>query len=267
MANNTYRFIFDTKVPTLLVDGFSVLAINDDPPTRTLGSFILARSDKRKVNSAFYTERHILITCNLTQNSRALFDAQFDVLMGLLEGLEKVLIIPQGNGLRQYTATLAGIRITEAAGGYSEFILDFLCSDNYGYDLNFTQLLAASGRTLYNYTDNFNLQGSAPYQVPIIKVTISAVTNGSASIMLTNPGTNQTIVINRTWAAGDLLIVDSQNKSVQVNGVDVDYTGAIPEWSSNNLTGNGNTIGYLNYQDGFLTRTMSIFVYYYKRWK
>lgn len=251
------------------VNGLSILSIDPyAPPTRTLGSWILSRADKRKINSSFTTERHIAIQCAISQNSRNLLDAAWDNVMSLIQVVEKTLIIPWGDSprKRQFTVSLNGYNVDEKGGGYIKFTLDYVCSDNFGYDPALTQLIAVSSRTLYNYTDNFQVQGSAPWQAPVIKITLSAVTAATgATITLKNPATGVAVAVTRTWLAGDLLTVDCQNKSVQVNGADVDFTGGIPEWQTG-IPPNFTQLGYLNYQDNFGTRTMSNFTYYFRRW-
>lgn len=255
-----YEVMFDTYLLTQ-VSGLSILGVTVHPlPRRQLSSFPLARTDRRKTNSAFFTDRRISIRCNIVQNSRALLDTRLDELKALLQAIEGQLIVPYGNSRRQFTATLDDIRILDSEGGWLDMSLEFLCSDNFGYDLNFTQLVAAGGRTLYNYTDSFNVEGSARWQAPIIKITISAVTGGTnEDFIIRNPATDQTLTVNRTWAAGDLLTVDAQNTTVQVNGTDVNFSGSIPLWRNKG-------VGYIQTTDGFLTRTKSIFMYYYKRW-
>lgn len=259
MGLTKYEVTFDNNLLTQ-VTGLSILGVNlNTPPSRTLGNFLLARSDKRKINSAFYTERHIMVDCVLTRDTRASLDTQVDVLNNLIQGVEKTLVVPQDSWTRQFTSTLNEFVINESSGGYMSFTLDFICSDSYGYDLAYTSLLQVSGRTLYNYTDSFTVGGSAYWQVPIIKITFTALTGGSnASVVVKNPATGQATTVSRTWAAGDILTIDSQNKTVQVNAADVDFTGAIPEWRTGT--------GYIQVYDQFLTRTKTEFVYYFKRW-
>ena len=254
-----YEVMLDSRLLTS-VSGLSILDIKHYiPGQRTLSQFILARMDRRKINSAFFTERHIFIRCCIQATTRAQRDDQFDSLMAIIQGLEKTLIVPSGSSKRAFTVTYDEITINEDVGSYIEFTLDFICSDNFGYDLNFTQLISDTGRTLYNYTDSFTIDGSAYWQAPIIKLTFSAITGGAnATVKVVNPATGQTCQIMRTWAAGNMLVVDSQNKTVQVNGTDVEFTGAVPEW--------GLGPGYLQTQDTFTTRTMQNFSYYYRRW-
>lgn len=252
---------FDDNLLTQ-VNGLSILAVSHFKlPNITLANFLLSRTDRRKINNAQFTEKHVGVRCYLSQNSRELLDVRLDDLKALLQEIERPLYVPHGTARRVYTATLNDLLFPddEINGSTTEFTLDFILSDVYGYDPAFTQLVYAAGRTLYNYTDNFIIGGSAKWQVPIIKVTFTALTGGAnADVTVTNPATRQSIIINRTWLAGDVLEIDAQNQTVKVNNAEVEYSGSIPEWKRG--------VGYVQVQDQFLTRTKTMFMYNFRRW-
>lgn len=50
-------------------------------------------------------------------------------------------------------------------------------------------------------------------------------------ITITNGTTSQAITITQTFAKNDVLEVDCDNKTVKVNGTEVDYTGVFPIFS------------------------------------
>lgn len=259
MSQINYSAIFD-NVDLTTVNGLTVLATNPYlPAKRKINISELAQSDKSKTSSAFFTDRKINIRVGIQRDNRAQLEASIDSLMSILQGQEKQLVLAQSGTQRTYTATYSDYSVNIHGGAYCELDLLFATSAHFGYDTTLTQLVYAAGATLYNRTDSFTVGGSAYYQTPIIKVTISAVTGGTTSdVILKNPANGQAVTVNRTWVAGDLLVVDSQNKTVTVNGSNVDFSGAIPEWRLG--------VGYLQYTDGFLTRTVTIYAYYYKRW-
>lgn len=244
------------------ISGLTVLRTNPYIfAKRTLDINQIARSNAAKVNTGFYTDRQIAVRVNMSQNTRALLEQSIDSLAGILQGLEKDLILPQSGTLRRYTATYADSVVKEDGGSYIEMDLIFATSDHYGYSLQYEKLLDATARTLYNYTDSFTVNGSADTQVPVITAFISAFTGATNNtVTIKNAATTQAIAVNRAWVAGDRLVVDVSNKSVQVNNADANYTGAFPEFA-----GNGTT-GYLNYQDDFKTRTLALSAYYYRRY-
>ena len=77
---------------------------------------------------------------------------------------------------------------------------------------------------------------------------VSLIQNTSASITIGNAGNGQAVTVTRVWAAADILVVDCLNKTVQVNGADVNFSGAFPEFPR---IRNPDLPGYLYYPDLF----------------
>ena len=99
--------------------------------------------------------------------------------------------------------------------------------------------------------------GNAPEQYPVITITLTAVTGGSAaSIFVGNNGTGQQLTITRTWSASDVLVIDTFNRTVKVNNVEVDFGGHSPLFAPG--------AGTLGYVDTFTTRTFTISAVYAK---
>lgn len=260
MAYINYPVTFDGNDLAKLVSGLTVLAVNSYlMPKRGITINDLSRSDKSKHTNAFYKSKDITVSIGISRDTRANAEASLDTLFTYIQGLEKQLVINEGGAGRSYTATYSDYVLKVGGGSYIELDLIFTTTDRFGYGIPFEQLLLASARTLYNYTDTLTFNGNAQAQVPVITITISALSGSTTNIVsLTNPGTTQGITVSRAWTAGDVLQIDCKNRTVRVNGVDVDFTGAFPEWSPGT--------GYLNYQDNFLTRTFNISVYYYRRY-
>jgi hypothetical protein len=91
----------------------------------------------------------------------------------------------------------------------------------------------ATTRNGSSYTDTFGWLGTAPWQQPIVTVTLGTITAGGTggTIQIGNNANGQAVVITRNWLAGDVLMVDSYNKIITVNGLEVDFTGAFPEFA------------------------------------
>ncbi len=242
------------------VPGLTVLATNPyNPAKRGLTIQDLARTNKAKINSGFYNKRTLLVKCGITRPTRDLAEQSFDTLMGLLQLREKALLLQQSGGLRQFTASYSDTTFSVEGGSYLEFTLVFETSDHYGYDLNSTLLNQITNFTSANKTDQISVGGSAEWQSPITVITFSALTGGtSATVRVGNDATGQIITVTRTFAPGDVLTIDSLNQSVQVNGAEVSFTGAFPEWNIG--------VGYVSYSDTLTTRTFSSTMTYKKRY-
>lgn len=232
---------------------------------RTLNIFELARRSARKVSSGFYKSNPINIGIYLTptpssvrQSGRDALDIAIDQLMQNLQSLEGALVVPVSGGVRQYTATYEQYTINDQKGGYIDMTLTFEASDSFGYDTNYTVIQPATNFTASPVNFAYTQGGTADTQVPVIQVKISAVGSNPGSITVGNLSNGQSITVTRTWAVNDLLIVDCQNKLVQVNGADVAFSGGFPEV--------GTGLQTLTYSDTFTSRTVNIFIYVYNRY-
>lgn len=241
------------------VNGLTVLSVNSYlMPKRTIVRNDIIRSNSSKISTGNYFQKDIAISVGISRDTRANVESSKDTLFGLIQGLEKQLNLFEAGELRSYKATYSDYVIKVSGGSYLEMDLIFTCSEVYGYALPYEKLLDATGRTLYNYTDSFTTLGNTS-QAPIVTVFLSALSGSTTNnVSVGNPATGQFITVNRVWTAGDRLIVDVRNRTVKVNGSDVSFTGAFPEFDFG--------IGYINYQDDFVSRTLAISVYYNRRY-
>lgn len=249
------------------IAGVSVLATDPyRPPKRSINLDQLARTNRGRVSSAFYTKRDISVRIAIHGSSRNDAERILDSLLAILVGKEKELVVLQAGAARKYICTLADVPIVEAGGAYFELNLIFTCSDKYGYDTAYTTIVNATGITAASRNDNYTFDGSAPTQAPFITVYYSAVSGGtSKTVTIGNGSTGQQVSITRNWAAGDRIEIDAVGNAangykptVKVNGVEVAYSGAIPEF--------GKGAGTLTYSDNLTTRTFNLLGYYYRRY-
>ncbi len=256
--NNLFATFNGTNIAS--VNGVTILATDPyKPPKRALSVYSLARSNKSKVNSAFFTERRITIKIGIQRSSRDLVEQSFDTLIALLQGLEKDLVLSQSGGVRKYTVTLEDMSIKRSGGAYTEIDLIFRCSDSYGYDTDYTIALNQAGITSSTRGDAIPFAGSAEFQAPLIRITYTAVTGGTAkTVVIGNPVTGQQITATRDWVSGDVLEIDSLNQTVKVNGTEIEFTGAFPEWAP--------SLGNWSYSDTLTTRTFTARITYFKRY-
>lgn len=261
MTDVSHDAFFDDYQFTL-VPGLRILGLDPyKPPKRKLFIADIIQSNRSKVSSGFFNEKLINIRIDISRASRNLLQGSIDTLMSNIQGVEKSLIVPQNFAFRRYTATYEDIVITNDGGSYIEATLVFRCSDRFGYDTAKTLLL--NNTTITNnfriITLTTNIDGSARYQAPVITITVNSVTNGGTpTITVGNANNGQVLTVSRTWAAGDLLIIDAANRTVQVNGIDVAYTGALPTWLKGGAV--------LSYSDGLTARNLTLKVDYFRRW-
>jgi hypothetical protein len=262
MSQTNINFaIFDSNNLASVVNGLTVLGIDTyKPPKRKLSIFQVARTNKNKVNSAFFNSRPITVRVGITRGNRDALEQSIDDLMSYIQGVEKELWVPQASATRKYTCTLSDVNVLAGGGAYWEAELVFTCSDIYGYDTAYTLIVNnLTGITSSSRSDQYNFQGSADWQVPYIRVTYTALTGATTkTVLIGNASTGQQITITRTWAATDVLEVDCLAQTVKINGVEVSFTGAFPRFAKG--------LGNITYSDNFTTRTFNYLVYYYKRY-
>jgi hypothetical protein len=246
------------------IAGLSVLSVDAwKPPKRSLSLYNIARTNKSKNSSAFYTEKYVVLRCSITRDTRALAEVSLNSLMTILQGLEKSLVVPGAGTQESFICTYQDFVPKVGGGAYMEFDLVFACSDRFGYETTLTLLKQVSNYTSSTRSDSFTVGGSAPWQQPVITYTVNSVTGGTnATVTFGNDLTGQVVTITRTWTAGDVLVIDKPNGTVKVNGIDVVFTGGIPEWAPS-ING---SLGYLTYSDTFTARDVSYNAIHYRRY-
>lgn len=242
------------------VTGLLLVSVNPyAPPRRILNTATIARAEKVTVSSAFYNQKMVFVKAAISRPGRELMEQSIDELSAMLHGKEKYLVIMQSGASRRYLATLDGIETTEAKGGHCMLTIRFACSDIFGYDVAYSTLINLSALTAATRNENITVAGSAPWQLPVITVTYTALSGGtSKTVTIGNNNTGQAITVTRTWATNDILEIDSLNRTVKVNGIEVTYSGAFPELALGS--------GQIGYFDNLTTRTFNYNVKYYKRY-
>jgi hypothetical protein len=249
---NGIEFTAITGIKVLKVDPYL-------PAKRLVQTSVIARTDTSKVNSAFYTKKRILVRVGASSTTRRGAEQILDTLMSFIQGEEQWLVVPQSTGTRKYLSTYTDYDVRVDGGAYIELDLYFECSDSFGYSTVENTLFTYTSSTVATRTESITLDGSAPWQAPVFNITYSALTGGSGkTVSLGNTYTGQQVDITRTWTSSDVLIIDAYNHTVTVNGINVEFSGAIPEWKKG--------VGSVYYQDNFTTRTFSGTLKYNKRY-
>lgn len=194
-----------------------------------------------------YPNRKIKVSGMIIGSSPADVEDRIDDFHYALIGKDMNLDIDHAGATRRYTATKTNVSVDQPDGlSYAYFSITFSCTHPFGYSSSSETLFTVSASTLASNPQAVTLNGSAPYQYPIVTVTYSAV-SGSGTVVIGNGTTTQTASITRTWTNGDVLVVNPMTQMVTVNGDEVQVVGAVPLF----LTG-ANTI---TYTDDFASRT------------
>lgn len=208
-----------------------------------------------------YPNKPIQVTGEIVGTTIADCDALIDQFNSYLLTQGGNLDIGYNGGTRRYIATATNIDVQRPNNlNYATFSVTFTCTQPFGQDTSSTTILSATSRTAANYNDTYTFLGTAPYQQPVITITLTAVSaSGSQYLSFGNGATGQAITLSRsTWANGDVVVIDTTQKTVTVNGANAVFTGAFPEFAPGT--------GTLQYYDSFTSRTFNITVAYTVRY-
>lgn len=227
-------------------------------PQREVTNYSLANSNKSVTTSAFYTGKTINVSGIIAVNGRELLDSSIAELRRILQAENAVLQLPVFGEQRKYfKVTTKNIALKNMGGGYVEIDIEFTSSEIYNYSITSTELLNIVNLTSGIKSYQVTVLGSGP-QVPVITYTVDSFTTGTnRTVTFSNPTSGYSISIQRTWTAGEILIIDNRERTVQIAGEDVDFTGNYLEWTQG--------AGFINYSDDFTARQVDINVTYYKR--
>lgn len=228
-------------------------------PKRDVSDFPLAHSNKSVTTSAFYKGKPVNVRGVIRLSGREALDDALSTLRKILEPINQTLQLPiSGNQRRYLRTTVNNIAISNVNGGYAEVDIEFTTSDPYNYGIITTEVLNVINLTSGNKSYPVTFEGTAN-QAPVITYTLDSFTNGSNRTVTFSDPQGNSISVQRTWVANEVLVIDCANRTVQVDGTDVDFTGNFPEW----LPG---LPDFINYTDDFTARQVDINVTYTKRY-
>lgn len=232
-----------------------------DGPDMLMGLYALADANGSSIPNINYPSKRIRIGGVIKGSTQADLDSRIDTFKGYFRGKDKNLDIAYGSGTRRYVAT-AGVPLVERSQKplTATFQVEFTCTNPFGLDTSATDLWATKNNfTSATFTEAPNVGGTAPFQLPVITITIDALTGAGDYVQISNDNNNQELLIyGQNLQAGDVIVIDCVERTVTVNGDEVDYYGTFLE-----LEPGANSI---TYTDGFTTRTVDVAASYVKRW-
>jgi hypothetical protein len=234
---------------------------HESGPDKTMEAFALAHANLSVIPFIDYPSKTIILAGEIVGSSITDLDSRIDSFKSYFNNAGANLDIGWAGSTRRYIATAKEPIINRDGGlAHANFTVVFMCTTPFGMDTSTTPIVNATGRTLSGYSDNFTVAASAPEQLPVITYTLTAFTGTNPlSVTFGNSANGQSLVINRTWTAGDVVVIDCGAKTVKINGVLFDASGAFPVFGSGAQT--------ITYTDGFTTRTFNVNIVYTARYK
>lgn len=229
----------------------SQLILRDSPPSRDVTSYRTPRRDGGGILGSDFAGRSIRVRGILSESTAAALDDAVDEFKRRLAPSEKVLSIKVNGAIRQCVATLVNTQgIFDRRESYhvstTPFDLEFLSTDPNWRDPEYTSEDHLS-QTSLNVIAGMNNVGS--WKADLVLVILIEAATAITALNVTNGENDEAITITRSFAAGDVIIIDGETKSLTVNGVEVEYSGIFPRaepgdnpvevtWTGTSLTWN-----------------------------
>ena len=120
--------------------------------------------------------------------------------------------------------------------GFAPFTISLYCADGFAETTGYYTLKNEAGLTSTVYRTRVFFDGSL-YPNPHWRVTLNTVTNMD-KVILSNDTTGESIEIDETFSAGDVIELDMENWRITKNNVAIDYNNVLPTFvlGSNRLS-------------------------------
>lgn len=183
--------------------------------------------------------------------------AMYDTLASVFNRQDRTLIIPHANSTRKFIATPENIAITQPKGlNRIIFSVEFVVPKSYAEAEAETSLIDTTV-TIPAESISFNIVGTAKTR-PLINFDFTTVTGGTAkTVSIRNANDLIGLDITRDFVSGDVIIVDTANFQLYINGTLTEPNGRFPSWQAGS--------GALYYSDTFSTRSVDITATYKQR--
>jgi len=214
----------DSDVISSVVEAFST-------PSRELVTFKTPRADGGGWNGDYFRERRIKVSGIIEKTTASLLEAELDTFKRKMTTSQGNLDIKVDGEVRRIIATLEDPQVMFARReGYhitfAPFDMTFLAVEPMWHALDY-ETLTAEDIALLSYPSEVEVTGSYKAQ-PVIVIIVQAATSITA-LAFENTTNDDAITVSDSFAAGDVLTIDCEEKSVTINGVEVDYDGVFPE--------------------------------------
>lgn len=229
------------------------------PAKRNIQEEQLAESDGVVFVKDFLGAKSFTCSGTLKASTIAATDTLIDTFLAAMNKSKKLFVIDYAGGSRQIMVTpQLPIIVREDGLNLATWSIEFKSENSAASDTTSSTLITSTAITTTATPIALTVVGSYKAE-PYITFTLTSVTGGTSKTITISNGTSlRGISINRTWANGDILEIDSLNKTVYVNSVAVESTGLWPSWDSG--------AGSLLYNDDFTTRSGTIVATYTKRY-
>ena len=254
-----YEQVYYDEIDLTEIVGVKIThCLTDSIPQVILSSGKIARSDGLIIHNREYGGRKINIRGFIARPDREQYLIARSELLKYLNKRTKVLQIPRDSQPTEYTATMSNVIFSDVGGGYGKFDIEFTCTDPFGFERNTIYLLNAYNVAIASEDITLDevIRGDAD-SPGIITIAFLSITDGTAKTVSVLSEAGDNISVTRDWTTGEVLEFDMLHKTVQVNGINTDYTGVYWDFAPDDQN--------FTYEDDFTDRSADITAYYRPR--
>lgn len=228
-----------------------------------------AEREGGKIFNVGFNVKIIRISGTLIGSSKADLEGKIDTLKKYLNKNEKNLDIDYSTGTRRYKATCSSVKFDRKYHSINTILFEaeFVVNDPpFGIGLDTTTLedLGNTGSSATTVTlENIGTAdfGGTIRPFPKIKITLTAC-NGIRHLVFSNTNEDgyytRTVIEGQKFYNGDIVIIDTEEGIVTLNGNEIEYRDGMPKFSLANNRYNLEIIG--------LSYTIDIKIIYYDTW-
>lgn len=211
----------NTTVRTVQHDSMPQIVINSLKPTR---------EDGEKLINVKLGSKIITIEGTVKASDQDTFEDTLDTLKKNFNVERKNLDIEYAGATRRYAVTLRSFTTARNFFNVSfiNYSATFLVETGYGTDTDITQ--SATGNALDDTltTMAVNFEGThTPY--PTARFVLDDAGNLD-TIQYKSVGTGQQIEVGTAWSDGDVILIDSESRTLSKNGSFIDFSGEFPRF-------------------------------------
>ena len=197
----------------------------DDLEQVEINQFRFTGRDGGGVLSRYYIGRRITLTGTIVQPTATTLNAKLDAMKKGLSKKEGLLYITVNSERRQIKATCQSVVFDREHYNvsFSRFSIVFVTAEPFFYadELDRGDILGVTG----DIADEFTANGTAETLPRLLLAFASWTTATQVEIV---DDFSNTLTITTALTTNDILIIDSDLKTVTKNGTEIDYSGVFP---------------------------------------
>lgn len=197
-------------------------------PDKNISAQSSGRDDDFEITGHYYQQKRIVVEGTIKDTSQANLRSRIDTFKAYMNAQDANLDIGYGSGTRRYQATVESLEIDEQYYNidFVKYRITFLCH-SFGKATTETNK-SLDGIIQSTIESDVTIAGSYGPK-PTITITVVSETN-MVRLKFHNTTIGESIEVEQSFSASDVLAIDCRNQTVKLNGSEVDFAGQFPSF-------------------------------------